>query len=236
MIPKTPAEVYRLEFQFKPKLLPSEIIRTATVDGSVKIGTGDSEKVLLGTTIISEDGKTVWQRVQKGIPGKVYQFQLSAVTSLGNEIEETKLLLIVPGTQFNPPLLATYFTSQIYPIFDEADFRLVSVNNLDGDFLEVPTGFFELTTLTLTSGELRDVVQTFTQFPEDFFKLTGITLPSGSLDSIIKTFTQYPEDFYTITQVNLVSGSLTTVVIQFTQYPEDFFKLTGVTLVSGTLA
>lgn len=217
------SERVTVSFDFLPLLLWGELISTATIVVSVTSGYDERPQYLLYSSA-DINGSTVSHQVWRGLPGVVYNLACNAAGSSGTVYTLNALIAILPDDALNPPLAATFFNSQIYPIEYLESYSSYS-NLYAGEFTTNSAELFKSGAMLL-DGTLRIVEQVYAF--SDMYRASSM-LMDGTLVSVIKTYS-FNETYRA--NASLLAGTLVRIIVTY-DYRETYRS--SAALLNGTL-
>lgn len=224
---KLTRERYTVVFDFKDELDWQETIQEATVTITVASGVDNSPQLLLykqAIPLVTE----VSQQLHEGVPGVIYKVECVALGSTGQIYTRVTGLAILPSDAIRPPIVATFLTSEPYPIQTIEGLASTGIMQF-GTMLTRPVdGISSLG--FIVAGSLEQILRTYTMQPEGIESVGSII--SGDLFSSLKTYTMKPEGINSTAFV--VTGSLELGLIIYSNYKPEGIESTG-SIISGTL-
>lgn len=112
---KLVAERITVWFPFQTELGILEEVTAWSVEIETLVGI-DPEPELLLYGVAALDGQEVSQQVEAGVPGVTYQLRCEITTNLGQIVQHLAKLAILPSPTLVPDLLATWYTTELYPL------------------------------------------------------------------------------------------------------------------------
>jgi hypothetical protein len=225
---KLVSERITVEFPFQTEVAILEVLDTWAVEISTVVGEDDEPELLL-YDVAWKDGQTIYQQVQLGVPGVIYQVLCTITTDLGNTYEHRAKLAILPDVGVVPDIYAIWYTTELYPIDHLTQFANV-ISPLSGRLRDqpFPTEYFQAVFAPL-SGVLRELLITLVM-PEETYT-NALDPQSGTLETKLITYSYGPEDF--THALNFVDGTLETKLITYVAREETYTN--SLTPISGTL-
>ena len=130
--PKMVVDVVPAFFDFSADLAPSETITSAVCTVSVHSGDDSHPEYLLYQTVIITDSLCE-QKIQKGLPGVVYDVLLTIITSVGRVVEQVTRIAILPDANPAVPVyIPLYLSTPPYPINQTEQYQSFSIDSIGG--------------------------------------------------------------------------------------------------------
>lgn len=137
--PKMVVDVVPAIFDFTSDLASGETISSAVCAVSVFTGQDSSPADLLYQTVIIT-GNICEQKIQKGIPGVVYDILLTVITSTGRGVEQVTRIAILPDAKPAVPVyIPLYLSTPPYPVDQTEQYQSFSIDSLGGRLQLQPT-------------------------------------------------------------------------------------------------
>lgn len=137
--PKMVVDVVPAIFDFTSDLESGETISSAVCAVSVFTGQDSSPEDLLYQTVIIT-GNICEQKIQKGIPGVVYDILLTVITSTGRDVEQVTRIAILPDAKPAVPVyIPLYLSTPPYPVDQTDEYQSFSIASFGGRLQLQPT-------------------------------------------------------------------------------------------------
>jgi len=228
--PKMVVDVVPIFFDFTADLFSGETISSAVATISVHTGIDPSPSLLL-YQVVTITGNICEQKVQKGLPGVVYDILMTIVTSTARIVEQITRIAILPDANPAVPVyIPLYFTSQPYPV-DITDTNLTaSIQMLNGHSLLNPyiTEFIS-GSIQMLDGSLYSGLVSYINPHEDMQAYA--TILDGSLYSGLVSYDNPAESLLGV--ISMLDGSLYNSLVSYTNPHEDMQAT--ISMLSGTL-
>lgn len=214
-------------FDFKDVLEWQETIAETLVTVTVHSGLDNSPQLVLykqAIPLVTE----VKQQLQEGLPGVIYKIECAATGTTGQIYVKYAYLAVLPNVSQRPPIIATFLTSQIYPIQDIESLGSAGAI-LSGTLWTRPVDGIESVGAIVT-GTLEQILLTYSGPPEGINSVGGVV--AGDLFSQLKSYTIRPEGIDSTALV--VTGALELGLIIYDNYKPEGIN-SSATVISGTL-
>lgn len=208
-------------------LNPGEIIVAVSTNVSIFTGNDLNPSAIL-SGFPGFFGKTIYQKVQEGVPGVIYEIVFTVDTDSGRVFFVNGRHAVLPNLGPAIPILVPYyFTTTPYPVEADESYLVVPALPL-GQLIHATIDPYT-SSATVFSGVLYEALITY-NFEDEYS--SSATVESGDLSTILISYTF--EDGYESTPA-IVSGNFKRIRIDYFNWPPDEYN-TQATIISGILS
>lgn len=133
-------------------------------------------------------------------------------------------------------VLPLLITSRPYPIDDIESMQMQQIAAAHGAIYSPPLEGVQLANPFFVSGQLRQILKSYTLWPAEGVQFGSIAFVSGEMRQILKTYTNWPAEGVQMAMPAFVTGSMERLLVKYENWPVEGVQMKQISFVSGAFS